>query len=46
MGPNMGEDKCALQSIPCACVSFIDQYYHAWIPGKPDSEHPRYSSVI
>ena len=32
--PNMGEGKCALKNIPCACVSCTDQLDHAWIPDK------------
>ena len=44
--PKLGEGKCAIRRIPCACAACIEQMQKHWDPKiKDPSEQPRYSPV-
>ena len=45
LDPNLGQGKCAIRWIPCACQACTDQLDKTWIPGKNGKEHPQYADV-
>ena len=44
--PLLGEGKCAMRRIPCACLECTNQLSKPWIHGVSPSEQPRYSNVV
>ena len=43
--PKLGEGKCAIQRITCACTFCIGQLNKAWIPKIDDKDQPWYAHV-
>ena len=39
----IGQDRCAIRRIPCACKSCTDQLDEKWVNGLPAEEQPRYA---
>ena len=40
LDPKLGQGKCAIRRIPCACEACMNQLDKKWIPGKNDKEQP------
>ena len=45
LDPKLGQGKCAIRRIPCACDACMEQLDKKWISGKNDKEQPRYADV-